>query len=133
MAWQARTRRKGRQLRVHFLSTSRLKVSRLASIQCNTTMRPRHSATIGLPAFTGTYSTLCGFSDDEPDDEPEPERSTHADSDSEDGSCRDGRRDGDKRDGVTLPDIAAVGKRIKLSMGSPAKWYGGKVFNDDSK
>ena len=32
-----------------------------------------------------------------------------------------------------LPAIAAVGNRIKIAMGTPAKWYSGQVFNDDSR
>ena len=35
--------------------------------------------------------------------------------------------------GDVLPAIAAVGNRIKISMGRPAKWYSGQVFNDESR
>ena len=58
-----------------------------------------------------------------------PQNKDEADDLSEDDSSKQGS----EPDSEQLPNIAAVGKRIKLCMGIPAKWYSGKVFEDHLK
>ena len=49
------------------------------------------------------------------------------------GDDADGDADADDDGDDALPPFIAAGKRIKMSIGVPAKWYGGLVQEDTSK
>jgi len=88
------------------------------------------SKTFGHDWDAGFYRYNHEHKEKDEDDEEEEEDDDDVD---EAGKKAGGDDGGGAEVDQQLPDIAAVGKRIKLCMGIPAKWYSGKVFEDHLK